>query len=52
MSSVQKNLKDGRVVAMVESLKAMDRFYGITSDERHVLDVIHGVSDFVDESEE
>ncbi len=45
-------LKDRRVVALVEKLEAVDSFYGITPEERNVLDVIHGVSDLAEESEE
>ncbi len=46
MSGVQQQgLRDRRVMAIVESLKNMDSFYGITPEERNVLDVIHGISD-------
>jgi|GEM_PF-5827081 len=45
-------LRDRRVVALVEKLEVVDSFYGITPEERNVLDVIHGVSDFTEESEE
>lgn len=51
MKGIQ-GLKDRRVVALVEKLEAVDSFYGITPEERNVLDVIHGVSDFAEESEE
>lgn len=45
-------LRDRRVVALVEKLEAVDSFYGITPEERNVLDVLHGVSDFADESDD
>lgn len=45
-------LRDRRVVALVEKLEAVDSLYGITPEERNVLDVLHGVSDFANEFEE
>ncbi len=50
MASVN-GLRDRRVVAMVERLEAVDSFYGITPEERNVLDVLHGVSDFASDEE-
>jgi hypothetical protein len=44
-------LRDRRVVAMVERLEAVDSFYGITPEERNVLDVLHGVSGFASDEE-
>ena len=45
-------LRDRHVGVIVESIKKMDSFYDITPEERHVLDVIHGVADFAEESGE
>lgn len=50
MSSAQ--LRDRHVDVVIESIKKMDSFYDITPEERHVLDVIHGVADFAEESDE
>ena len=52
MKGVQQKLRDDRVVAVVEQLKVVDAIYGITPEEREVLDVIHGVADIAEESEE
>lgn len=52
MSGVQQKLRDGRVVALVEQLKNVDALYGITPEERNVLDVIHGITDIAEETEE
>lgn len=41
----QQKLRDGRLIALVESLKTVDAIYGITPEERSVLDVMHGVAD-------
>ncbi|MEK6914932.1 MAG: hypothetical protein AABW89_00115 [Nanoarchaeota archaeon] len=52
MSNVQQHgLHDRRFMAVVESLKAMDSFYGITPEERDVLDVIHGITGIAEEGE-
>ncbi len=48
----QKNLRDGRLVALVEHLDTVDAFYGITPEERNVLDVIHGLSDIAEDKED
>mgnify|MGYP001587933749 CR=1 FL=1 len=48
MANIQ-SLQDPRVVALVERLEAIDAFYGITPEERSVLDVIRGVNDFEEE---
>jgi hypothetical protein len=47
-----QNLRDGKVVAVVESLRTIDSAYGITPEERTVLDILHGVGDFAEENEE
>ncbi len=41
-------LRDRRMVAVVEQLSVVDAFYGITPEERTILDVIHGLSDIQD----
>jgi len=41
----QQKLRDGRLVALVERIEFVDALYGITPEERSVLDVIHGLSD-------
>jgi len=52
MAGVQEqDLRDGRVIAIVERLEAVDAFYGITPEERNVLDVIHGIKDIAEETE-
>lgn len=40
-----------RLVGIVESLELVDSFYGITREEREVLDVIRGVKDLTAEGE-
>ena len=44
MANIQ-SLQDPRVVALIERLEVIDSFYGITPEERNVLDVIRGVND-------
>jgi len=51
MASAQQNLGNGRFIALVERLETVDAFYGITPEERNVLDVIHGITDVSEESE-
>ena len=38
-----------RMVALVESLEFVDALYGITAEERRVLNVLHGIKDFAEE---
>jgi hypothetical protein len=40
-----------RLVGIVERLEVIDALYGITEEEREVLDVIRGVKDLKTESE-
>lgn len=47
----QQKLRGGRLVAFVERLESVDAFYGITPEERSVLDVIHGLSDIEDSND-
>lgn len=51
MANVQ-DLQDRHMVAVVEQLSVIDAFYGITPEEREILDVIHGVTDIAEEKEE
>ncbi|MEK6909008.1 MAG: hypothetical protein AABX23_03075 [Nanoarchaeota archaeon] len=51
MTGIQ-SLRDRRVVAIVEKLEVVDSFYGITPEERNVLDVIHGVAGIAEEADE
>lgn len=48
MANIQ-SLQDPRVIALVERLEAIDSFYGITPEERDVLDVIRGINDIQEE---
>lgn len=52
MTNIQQGLRDGRLVALIERLEVVDAFYGITPEERSVLDVIHGLNDVDLEAEE
>ncbi|MEK6836409.1 MAG: hypothetical protein AABX94_01940 [Nanoarchaeota archaeon] len=45
MANIQ-SLQDPHIIALVERLGAIDAFYGITPEERSVLNVIRGVSGF------
>lgn len=38
-----------RSIALVESLEFVDALYGITAEDRRVLDVLHGVKDFAED---
>ena len=51
MANLQ-TLRDRRMVAVVEQLSMVDAFYGITPEERSVLDVIQGISDIAEEETE
>lgn len=42
---MQKSGASNRFVGIVERLEVVDALYGITKEEREVLDVIHGVKD-------
>ena len=44
MANIQ-SLQDPRIVALVERLDAIDAFYGITPEERSVLNVIRSAND-------
>jgi hypothetical protein len=48
MQNIRKN---ERLVGIVERLEVIDALYGITEEEREVLDVIRGVKDLKLESE-
>ncbi len=48
MANIQ-SLQDPRIVAMIERLDVIDAFYGITPEERNVLNVIRNANDLHEE---